>query len=162
MVPGLKPAESDAKRRSFWHACRAWMRTHGQPRQSLSPAAEHLTIGRRGERRAYEYLCGQGYTIVARNYRQPGSREEIGFIAWEGGELVMIEVKTRGADDWRGPEAGVDADKLRHLRKLAGSYARRHGIARFRLDVLAIEGTLEDAPLIRLHRGKNEAAHAPG
>ncbi len=98
---------------------------------------------------------------MARNYRQPGAREEIDFIAWEGGELVIVEVKTRGAEDWRGPEAGVDADKLRHLRKLAGSYARRHGIPRFRLDVLAIEETTENAPLIRLHRGKTEAAQAP-
>lgn len=55
-------------------------------------------LGKWGEDRAAAYLAEQGYHILARNWRCEAGEADI--VALEGGELVVVEVRTR-----RGPAA---------------------------------------------------------
>ena len=50
--------------------------------------------GRMGEDLAHRYLRGRGCTVVARNYRPPSGHGEIDLVAWQGENLVFVEVKT--------------------------------------------------------------------
>ncbi len=120
----------------------------------------HLT-GEAGEVLAYWFLREHGYTIEARNYRRPPWREEIDLIAWEGGELVFIEVKTRTtASPWPAEQA-VDSDKRRHLLRLGSAYARQRRAERYRFDVLAIHAPRGEAPRMELHRDAFRHARDP-
>ena len=84
-----------------------------------------LAQGRRGEDLAHRYLRRQGYTIVARNYRLSSGDAEADLIAREGGDLVIVEVKTRESAAYGAPERAVDREKQRHLIRVAREYARK-------------------------------------
>jgi putative endonuclease len=43
--------------------------------------SRHADLGRRGEDLAHRYLRGQGYTVVARNWRPPQGGGELDLIA---------------------------------------------------------------------------------
>ena len=96
--------------------------------------------GRVGEDLAHRYLRRQGCTIVARNYRTRSGSGEIDLVAWQGGTLVFVEVKTRDSQEFGAPDRAVDADKERHLRTAARDYARRAGVEweRTRFDVVSV------------------------
>jgi putative endonuclease len=47
--------------------------------------------GREGERRAEQYLCERGYTVLERNFRS--SRGEIDLIAEKDDRIIFVEVK---------------------------------------------------------------------
>src|SRR3954471_3049485 len=55
----------------------------------------HLEVGRRGEELAYFYLREQGYTVVARNWRNPRRKGELDIVGWHEQVLCFVEVKTR-------------------------------------------------------------------
>ena len=92
-------------------------------RRNLGP--EHLRTGRRGEDEAYFWLRRQGYTMVARNWRSARHRGEIDLIAWDGGGLCFIEVKTRSHRAFVPAEAAVDVAKQQALRAVTRDYLRR-------------------------------------
>lgn len=100
----------------------------------------HLQEGRRGEDAAYRFLRRRGYRIVSRNYRPHTGRGEIDLVAWDGGELVFIEVKTRKNSDFGSPLDAVDGEKQDLLIHAALEYARRAGAAhdRIRFDVVGV------------------------
>ena len=87
--------------------------------------AGHMRTGRRGEEEAYFWLRKRGYTIVARNWRSPRRKGEADLIAWEGGFLCIVEVKTRSTREVKPAEAAVDEAKQEELRGMAREYARR-------------------------------------
>lgn len=96
--------------------------------------------GRRGEDLAHRYLRRQGCTIVARNYRTRSGSGEVDLVAWHGGVLVFVEVKTRLSADFGEPERAVDQEKREHLKRAAHDYARRAGVdfARTRFDIVSV------------------------
>ncbi len=100
----------------------------------------HLREGRRGEDAAYDFLKRRGYRIVSRNYRSREGRGEIDLVAWDGGELVFVEVKTRKNSDFGGPLEAVDGEKKELLIRTAQEYARRAGAAHdcIRFDVVGV------------------------
>ncbi len=102
----------------------------------------HGNLGRHGEDLAHRYLRRNGYTVVARNWRPPGGGGEIDLVAWKGGTLVFIEVKTRATDSPSAPERAIDPDKVIALRRTARSYVRRADAdpSKVRFDVAAISG----------------------
>ena len=96
--------------------------------------------GRIGEDLAHRYLRARGCTVVARNYRTLSGSGEIDLVAWDGGKLAFIEVKTRASADFGPPESAVDAEKRERVERAARDYARRAEIAwrDTRFDIVSI------------------------
>ena len=87
--------------------------------------AADKAMGRRGEDLAHRFLQHQGFTIVARNYRLSAGDAEADLIARDGGDVVIIEVKTRMTDEFGPPDRAVDLEKQQALRRVAREYARK-------------------------------------
>lgn len=100
---------------------------------------------------AHRYLRRQGYIVVARNYRLSAGDAEADIIAWDGGTLVIVEVKTRESDAYGPPDRAIDEDKRRALARVAREYSRKTGkIPPVRCDVVGI--VLGKSPRIELFR----------
>lgn len=101
-------------------------------------------LGADGETRAASWYEGQGYEVVARNWR---CREgELDLVVRKGTELVFVEVKTRTTDRFGSPVEAVTVTKQRRLRALAVRYLHDTGAraGTMRFDVVAIlAGRLE-------------------
>jgi putative endonuclease len=90
----------------------------------IAPATlpAHLATGVRGELATLFELRRRGCTVVARRWSSPKMRGDIDLIAWDGGTLCFIEVKTRMSRGITPAEVSVDDDKRRMLRGLARIY----------------------------------------
>jgi putative endonuclease len=100
--------------------------------------ARHHDTGRKGEAAAARYLLGQGYTILARNYRY--RKAEIDLIVRKGNLLVFVEVKTRSRQDFGFPEDAVSARKMQLFLRTADEYIYRHKwLHDLRFDIIAIQ-----------------------
>ena len=95
-------------------------------------------LGRIGEDRAAEYLRGQGFRVLARNWRHKAL--ELDLICEDGETLVFVEVKTRSSDRFGGPESAVTLEKQKRLARAARAWlAENHAWQRpCRFDVIAI------------------------
>ena len=82
--------------------------------------ALHLELGAAGEQLACQWLLANGYTILHRNWRH--GRDELDIVAREGGELVVVEVKTRATGRHGEPEDAVSPAKRRKLMRAAAAY----------------------------------------
>jgi len=99
-----------------------------------------IALGARGERLATAYLRGQGYQVVARNWRCDIG--EIDLIAARGSLLVIAEVKTRASTRFGVPAEAVGFAKQRKLRRLAAAWLAQSP-ARYdevRFDVVSVIG----------------------
>jgi putative endonuclease len=105
--------------------------------------------GSQAEQLAYDFLRGQGYRIVARNYRRKFG--EIDLIGWDGGILAFIEVKYRSGKARGRPVDSVHRHKRRQIVRVAKEYRIRHKLhdINYRFDVLSLQGSLE-APCLEL------------
>ncbi len=107
-------------------------------------------IGRRGEELASAYLAGQGYTILARNWRT--RRGEIDIVAQDGACLALVEVRTRTVSSGAGPALGppedsVTKEKRRRLAAMAQAYVfESDWVGPYRVDVVAVELDREGRP----------------
>jgi putative endonuclease len=115
--------------------------------------AEHLRMGRLGERLACRFLIRSGFDILARRYRAgPG---ELDIVAFEGETLVFIEVKSRATRGFGDPAEFVDWEKQQALRRVAEDFIARHDLGQFayRFDVVSVlaPGTRDQE--ITLYRG---------
>ncbi len=95
-------------------------------------------IGSRGEDLATDYLSGDGFTILDRNWRCRYG--ELDIIAADGEVLVFVEVKTRTGRAFGTPAEAVTHTKLRRLRRLAGIWlaAQDGSWPAVRIDVIEI------------------------
>jgi putative endonuclease len=111
-----------------------------------------LAAGRRGEDLAHRYLRGQGFIIIARNYRLASGEAVADLIAREGEDLVIVEVKTRETAEYGPPERAVSQEKQRHLIRVAREYARKTDTPweLVRFDVVSV---VMEPPAITLLRG---------
>ncbi len=82
-------------------------------------------LGRRGEDLAHRYLHEHGFTVVARNWQTRSGSAEVDLVAWDGGTLVFVEVKSRDSDEHGAPDRAIDGEKRRHLARAARDYTRR-------------------------------------
>ena len=131
-VWGVLDKVRDAARKRRWHPNHAF--------------------GRRGEDLAHRRLRSLGYTVVARNYRTSTGSGEVDLIAWEGGTLVFVEVKSRRGDEFGTPDRAVDRDKRRRLIKAARTYVGKAAVdwQMVRFDVVSIvDGPRPEITLIR-------------
>ncbi|QCH24734.1 YraN family protein [Mycobacteroides salmoniphilum] len=95
-------------------------------------------IGSRGEDLAADYLRGDGFTILDRNWRCRYG--ELDIVAADGEVLVFVEVKTRTGRAFGTPAEAVTHTKLRRLRRLAGIWlaAQDGSWPAVRIDVIEI------------------------
>ncbi len=77
-------------------------------------------LGEEGEEIASQYLKMLGYEIIKRNFRC--RMGEIDIIAIDKDELVFIEVKTRGQQEYGTPGEAVNKQKKNHIYHVAQYY----------------------------------------
>jgi putative endonuclease len=115
-----------------------------------------LPLGQRGEQLAARHLRRQGLKILARNYRCPVG--EIDLILLDrstrklgAATIVFVEVKARTSDHYTDPEAAVNAEKKRRLRKIANYYVGKHNAQDYtlRFDIVAVICPDGETPTIR-------------
>ena len=96
-----------------------------------------LSLGRRGEQIAAEFLELNGYRIIHRNWRY--GKSEVDIICIRDDTLVFVEAKTRSGSTYGPPELAFDKMKERALVRAAEHYIHKHnwqGSVRF--DFLAV------------------------
>lgn len=98
-------------------------------------------LGKAGEDFAAQHLAGQGYQIVARNWRFGSIEADM--IAWHEGDLVVVEVRTRYGE--QGGEAAIESitpakyKKLLALAEVCYAQAEFEGQRGLRIDLAAVE-----------------------
>jgi len=110
------------------------------------------STGQQGEDAAAKYLRRQGFKIIARNVR--AGRNEIDIVAQEGKTLVIVEVRSRTADDGILPEDSIGPTKQLHVHRAAEHYVEhlRTPPADVRIDVIAVVMLPGEAPRITHYR----------
>jgi putative endonuclease len=78
----------------------------------------------RGERIAARHYRLRGYRILGANVRAAGN--EIDLVVRRGGRLTFVEVKERARGSFGGPEAAVDREKRRRVRRAAAAWLQSH------------------------------------
>jgi len=109
-------------------------------------------LGIDGEDLAARHLVAAGFAIVRRNWRCPSG--EIDIIARDGGDLVIVEVKTRSSSGYGGPVEAVNYRKQRKLRELATLWLHENphrGSVRF--DVISVVYPKSGFPQLEHWRG---------
>lgn len=99
--------------------------------------AEHNEKGKQGEIIAATHIKKQGYRIIETNWRY--RHKEIDIIAYDGEELVIVEVKLRSTDYFGDPSEAVTMKKQRFLIDAAEAYLRTIKQApEVRFDIISI------------------------
>jgi putative endonuclease len=109
-------------------------------------------LGRRGEDAAAAYLERVGMCVEEMNWRTTSG--EIDIVAWDGPDLVLVEVKTRRSMKMGTPEEAVSFTKQRRLARLARAWLAAHDARprQIRFDVVTLKVLSEDRALLRHHR----------
>jgi putative endonuclease len=87
---------------------------------ALSRVRRQLDLGRAGEKAAAELLKRRGYEVVGAGFT--ARRGEIDLICRRGGDLVIVEVKTRTNEAFGTPAEAVGPRKRRALTAAAAEY----------------------------------------
>jgi putative endonuclease len=104
-----------------------------------SPLSAAQVAGGNGEDLAARFLERHGLAIAARNFHT--RMGEIDLVAWDGGELVFVEVRSRASARFLDPAESVDWHKQKRIIAAARQYLALTQIeARCRFDVVALEG----------------------
>lgn len=95
-------------------------------------------LGRRGEQLAAGYLKQRGYRIIARNWRC--AHGEIDIVAERGGDVAVVEVKTRSSTVFGHPFDAITPIKAARLRTLAALWCRQAADSprSLRIDAIAV------------------------
>lgn len=95
-------------------------------------------LGRRGEDLAAEFLTGQGFVVLSRNWR---CREgELDLVVTDRHRLVVCEVKTRAGVGFGAPAEAVTPAKAARIRRLTAAWLTAHRVrwCEIRFDVVAV------------------------
>lgn len=117
---------------------------------------DRSALGPRGEKLALKHLRKNGLRVLARNYRCPKGEADLVMLdkstrSASGAEtIVFVEVKTRSSDYHTDPQAAVDSDKQRRMRRIAEYYISTHDAGEFniRFDVVAVVTVDDERPRI--------------
>ena len=97
-------------------------------------------MGRAGEELAAEHLRGLGYEVLARNFRC--RRGEIDLVCRRGGEVSLVEGKTRTGGRYGTPVEAIDAGKVQAMAGTVAEYRAAtgwRGPIRLRLVAISLE-----------------------
>jgi putative endonuclease len=86
----------------------------------MSKASE---LGRLGEDLAATYLMRNGFRILHRNWNRYNGYE-LDIVAYKGGTLHFVEVKTRSSDTYSSPFDAINNDKMVHIYSAIQHYFR--------------------------------------
>ena len=101
--------------------------------------AEHIEIGKEGEKLAREYLIEKQYRILEQNWRS--GHKEIDLIADFNGELIIVEVKVRKSIGNERIEEHITKSKQKYLIRAAEAYLKwKHLDVGVRFDVIMLTG----------------------
>jgi len=106
-------------------------------------------LGRYGEDRACEYLVGNGYEILDRNWRF--SEGELDIVCAFQQTLVFVEVKTRTSLAFGSPFEAVTGQKLARIRRLAANWCSQKQVSNSQVRF--------DAIGVLVHAGKVKIEH---
>lgn len=134
------------------------------PDGAMSPVSPSLTVmttwtraqvGALGEQVAVEYLIGQGWAILSRNWRCRYGELDVIATDPAARTVIFVEVKTRTGDGYGGLAYAVPEVKLRRLRRLAGVWLARQEAhwPQVRLDVIGVRLGRSATPEISHLRG---------
>lgn len=87
-------------------------------------------IGFNGEQAVLDYMLGNGYSLITRNF-SIHNVGELDLVMRKNDEVVVIEVKSRlgtNIENWGAPELAVNSNKLRKMKNTT-----RYLISRFNL-----------------------------
>lgn len=99
--------------------------------------AQHNKTGSLGETMAAEYLSGNGFAVLHRNWRH--LHWEVDIIAEKDGILHFMEVKTRRTKKFGHPEEAVSKKKIQNLINASEEYLyRQPQWQRIQFNILAI------------------------
>ncbi len=104
--------------------------------------------GTHGETLAADYLTGQGYTLITRNWHC--RQGELDLVMRQGELLVFVEVRTRHAETTESAFASVQPPKQQRLIAAIHAYLDQHNSpdAAWRLDLIAVALPWQGAPII--------------
>jgi putative endonuclease len=137
-----------------------WKSRHGLSNPVASTAEEQkleaLQTGVRGETYAYWYLRRLGYIFIARNYMPEHAKGELDLVGFDRDTLAFVEVRTRLAvkGKFALPELSITPEKHQTLIRTAHYFLRERHIKEcpLRFDVVAIDNTPGQPPVVRLHK----------
>lgn len=113
--------------------------------------AKHLDLGSAGESLACRELSRLGYRVIDTNVRM--KMGELDIVAEEGGEMVVVEVRTRTLGRMLPPEATVGPSKIRKLIRTGTAYmASKDWEGPWRIDIAAITVGVDDKPVLEIFR----------
>jgi len=97
------------------------------------------SLGAFGEAWAVGYLTRRGYRIVERNARFRSG--EIDLVAYDGPELVFVEVKCRRSRRFGSPEESITRARYARLAAAIEEFLAQRAVAAesYRVDVVGIE-----------------------
>ncbi len=116
-------------------------------------------LGQKGEELAAERLRAEGMQILEQRWKS--HHYELDIIAFDpvSGEVVFVEVKTRGSGSWGRPEDAIDQRKIMRTVRAANHYLLLHRINQpARFDVFAIVVPAQGNPRVDYFR---DAFYAP-
>ena len=112
---------------------------------------KRLTLGRRAEDLAVDYLKARGYTVVARNWRR---REgELDLVMAREDLCVFVEVRSRTGVERGHPLETVNASKRARVLRAARLYLdeEKPTGTTFRFDVVGVTFSVDDSPPDIIH-----------
>lgn len=106
------------------------------------------STGQQAEDAAAKYLRRQGFKILARNVR--AGRYEIDLVARDGKTLVIVEVRSRTADDGILPIDSIGPTKQLHVKRATEHYVDKMPTppAEVRIDIVGVLLLPGEAPRI--------------
>jgi putative endonuclease len=101
---------------------------------------EQQKIGAEGEQAAIDWLRGEGFEIVARNWKS--SPYELDIVARRWDTLHFVEVKSRNKESWQTPEESMTPKKQHSFRRAVAAYlALVDSDLEPQLDLIAVDTT---------------------
>lgn len=97
-----------------------------------------ISLGKKGETQAANYLQNHGYTVIHKNFYTRGG--EIDLICTKDNCLVFVEVKTRTSLSFGKPYEAVTPLKLSHLKRSIQYFLAKNSYNNYkmRIDVISI------------------------